>query len=295
MVTKITNVLIVESDLYARNWEEMLLRRDWRTRVVQQVGSPADLAQALADLCQHREKVDLVLIGADLPCDEHWLDEVLEILDACPSPEDASRPAQKKYAPPAFLLLSTRPAFQASRFFERVNFVGYILKDEIRHALAWAVTLAANGQLVITPGVGRLLAPDQLVPGRTLVLDGRTTVAAFSQHDAEAARLSFMFSMERSELADELGISEEYSYGLVSSLYEKMGLNDILSGEASAEQYFGDHPAVQVHLRKAIDTLRKVNAQANKAKSKTVKLKKVREKESLAFHLLTLPEIEEIH
>ena len=35
--------------------------------------------------------------------------------------------------------------------------------------------------------------------------------------------------------------SEEYSYGLVSSLYEKMGLNEIMTGKVDVEQYYGNH------------------------------------------------------
>ena len=105
----------------------------------------------------------------------------------------------------------------------------------------------------------------------------------------------FIFSMERHEFADEEEITEDFSYGVVSALYEKMGLNGILdilkeekaenkilNGEPTAEQYFGNHPAVMVHLKQTLEYLKSTNT------------KKAKDKETLAFHWLTLPDIEKI-
>ena len=36
---------------------------------------------------------------------------------------------------------------------------------------------------------------------------------------------------------------KDYSYGMVSALYKKMGLDDVLEGKVEPEQYFGHHPA----------------------------------------------------
>jgi DNA-binding NarL/FixJ family response regulator len=262
-------VLLVEDDFYARGWMEMLLRRDWRTRVVGEADQARGLAVLLQALRAGQTRVDLALIDTDILATGGRLSEMLEMV--------------ARQLPHAQVLLSgVRPNPGVVQVPGEGQFAGYVLKDEIRYALAWAVSLAMEGHFVLTPGVRDLLGP---LPTGSLVLDGRNPVANFSKRDADAARLAFMFSMERRDLADELEISEEYSYGLVSSLYEKMGLNDILKSDASTEQYFGSHPAVQAHIRETIESLR--------GKEPGGMAHKIKDKETLAFHLLTLPEIEE--
>ena len=49
MVREIS-ILIVEDDIYARYWMEMMLRRDWRTRVVGQVDNAVSLYEALSEI-----------------------------------------------------------------------------------------------------------------------------------------------------------------------------------------------------------------------------------------------------
>ncbi len=265
-------VLLVEDDFYARSWMEMLLRRDWRTKVVGEADQVRGLALLLQELRAGQTRVDLALIDTDILAAGGRLPEMLEMV--------------ARQLPQARVLLSgVRPNPGVAQAPGVGQFGGYVLKDEIRYALAWAVSLVVEGHFVLTPGVRDLFGPGNPLPAGSLVLDGRNPVANFSKRDADAARLAFMFSMERRDLADELEISEEYSYGLVSSLYEKMGLNDILKGEASPEQYFGSHPAVQAHIRETLESLR--------GKEPGGMAHKIKDKETLAFHLLTLPEIEE--
>ena len=277
-MVKEVRVLLVEDDFYARNWMEMLLRRDWRTKVVGEVDNPIALSSVLKEMQAHSGRVDLVLIDTDIPQNQNWLNEVLESLE--------------KHSPKTAILFSgVCPNIQIARLQSKSNFAGYILKDEIRYALAWALSLAAEGHIVITRGVCDLFEKTNPLPRGSLILDGQNSVAKLSKRDTEAARLAFMFSMERRDLADELEISEQYSQGLVSSLYEKIGLNGVLKGEADPEQYFGNHPAVKIHLKQAFETIQKVDAK--KVTSKKNQSKKIKDKETLAFHLLTLPEIEE--
>ncbi|MEI7850038.1 MAG: hypothetical protein WCK35_29870 [Chloroflexota bacterium] len=278
-MVKEIRVILVEDDFYARNWMEMLLRRDWRTKVVGDAGNPVALSILLKEMQTHEERADLILIDTDIPYNNNWLSEALDSL--------------LKHSPKAAVLFTGVTASnQIARLRAQPNFAGFILKDEIRYALAWAVSLAAEGHTIITPGVCDSFENTNPLPRGTLILDGRNPIARFSKRDTEAARLAFMFSMERRDLADELEISEDYSYGLVSSLYEKMGLNDVLKGDVDPEQYFGNHPAVKAHLKQAFETIQKVDAK--KATSKKNQSKKIKDKETLAFHLLTLPYIEEI-
>jgi len=46
-----------------------------------------------------------------------------------------------------------------------------------------------------------------------VVLDGRQPVAGLTGRELEAARMAFLFSLERHDLADELNISKDWSYG----------------------------------------------------------------------------------
>lgn len=288
-MTKEVNVLIVEDDYCARSWMDMLLRRDWRTRVVGEADCPQELVRVLQDLNSHHEKIDLVLIDTEIPHDDYWLNDALRHL--------------AKHNPKTMILfISVTPDLQAARLIAQPNCAGYILKSEIRDALAWAVSLAAESHLVITPGVVKLCADSDLLKAGTLILNGRHTIAKFSKRDAEAARLAFMISMERADLADEMRISVGYSFVLVSSLYVKMGLNDLIRGEQSPEKEFVHHPVIKKHLDQAIEKLRQVkeqnaliqNKESQDGESKDDESPKIKDKETLAFHMLTLPEIEEI-
>jgi len=304
-----THVFLVEDDFYARNWMELLLRRDWRTRVVQQAAGPQDLPAALADLSHQSKRVDLILIDTDTPLDDRWLADTLKRLaEYNATRAQPRRSAKGNNALPAVLFTGVNPNRRTAALTGTPGFAGYILKNEIQYSLAWAVTLAAAGHAVITPGVLHLFDAAELagvrlagagfaaanpLPTGTLILDGRRPLplAGLSARETEAARLAFLFSMERQELADELMITEDYSFGLVSLLFEKIGLNDVLNGAVPAEQVFGDHPAVRKPVEAAIAALRKGAAAGEGARSRG---KKIKNKETLAFHLLTLPQIEKL-
>ena len=262
-------VLLAGDDFYARNWMEMLLRRDLRTKLIGQVSEPISLSAALEDINRHSERVDLILIDTDIPHSPRWLTDVLH---SC-----------EKYSPKtAILFTGCAPNAQVAKLRTLSNFVGYILKGEICYSLAWAVSLADKERMVITPGLRDLFDKNYTFPPGSLILDGREPIANFSKMDLERARMAFIYSMERHEMANELGISEDFSYGVVSALYDKMGLDDVLSGNVDPEQYFGSHPAVINYLKLTLEHLKRTGS------------KKAKNKETLAFHLFTMPYIQEI-
>ena len=262
-------VLLVEDDFYARNWMELLLRRDLRTKLIREVADPAGLAAALEDIHRHHERVDLILIDTDIPQNPRWLNDVLR---SC-----------EKYSPKTTILFTgCNPNMHVAQLSTMPNFAGYILKGEICYSLAWAVSLVDQGRIVITPGVRDLFAKHAVLPAGSLILDGREPIARFSKIEVERARMAFIYSMERHELAHELGISEDFSYGVVSALYDKLGLDEVLSGAVTPEEFFGSHPAV-------INFLQQTMAHLNGSGSR-----KAKNKETLAFHLFTMPEISEI-
>ncbi len=259
---KEARVLIVDDDPFAENWMALLLARDWRTRVVSETTS---LEGMLAVLNTGEEKPNFVLFNVDLLAStQEW-----GRLASLAAPLIAPLP----------VLLVGKTAEKAARIDPFPGFCGYILKSEIRYALSWAVALAEPEQWIITPGIeGHIRLPGK--PTRVLVFDGRKSIHNLTEHEAEVARMALIFSMERRELSDEIKISEDWSYGLVSSIYHKLGLEEILSGELSPTEYLGkafaENPRFQEVLR-----------QASRSRKKN-------DLETLAFHILCMPEIREI-
>jgi hypothetical protein len=116
-----------------------------------------------------------------------------------------------------------------------------------------------------------------IIPENRLILDGRKKIPGFTDHESEVARLAFIFSLGRRDLADELKISEQWSYGLVSELYTKMGLTDIIMGEEDIFSYIGENQIIRNHFE---EILAEIGTS-----------KKARDLETLAYHLITMPEI----
>ncbi len=161
-------------------------------------------------------------------------------------------------------------------------FAGYILKDEIGYSLAWAISLAMRGTWVVTDGIQALAAAEGIpLPARCLVLNGRNImVDHLTERQADVARLAFLFSIERRELADELGVGKDWGYQLVSEVYESLGIKDILTDDAFLKDYFGDFDLILSY----IDRIRKESHGTGKSQ----------DMETLAFHMMTMPEIKEL-
>jgi DNA-binding NarL/FixJ family response regulator len=255
-------VLVVCEDPFVRSWMSSLLVRDWRTRVV---GETEGKAEMLAFFKNSSERTDMILIDADGLDEIGWLGQIPQIL------------ADQRY-PPAILVMGRHPDGRVLHQMSHRSFVGYLIKDEIRYSLAWAASLAAVGHWVMTPGVEPLLAEAGFdLPGKRLVVNGRGQFYDFTESEARVARLAFIFSVERRDLADELKISKAWCYGVVSSIYDKLGMEAILTSQVNPTEYLGDNPIVLAHLKEIIQRLGGS--------------KKAQDMESLAFHLLTMPEI----
>ncbi|RPJ51998.1 MAG: response regulator [Chloroflexi bacterium] len=259
---KEARVLIVEDDPFAESWMALLLARDWRTRVVAEASG---LEEMLSSLNAIEEKPNFVVLNLDLVAGfRDW----------------------SKLAPLAAPLVAPLPVLliaRSTQMLEQIEpfpgFSGCVIKSEIRHALSWAVALAEPEQWVITPGIEKYLRRSNRST-RVLVLDGRKSIHHLTEHEAEVARMALIFSMERRELSDEIKISEDWSYGLVSSIYQKLGLAEIFSGEVDPAEYLGKAFAENLRFQ---DILR----QASRSHKKN-------DLETLAFHILCMPEIREL-
>ena len=260
-------VLIVEDDPYARDCMALLLARDWRTRVIGEAGSEAEVTRLLA------QPVDVILLDTEVPDDRGWLFRLAERM-------------RKLQHRPVILCTGTCALYEVLRGVLRGGFGGYILKGEVLYALASAVTRAATGRWVITPGVQQLAEDRRLtLPEETVMLSGTGRVTGFTPRESEIARLAILFSQPKRDLADELQIRPDEVGKLVSRVYEKLGLRDILDEEVSPEGYFDD-PLMVKRFRAAREKV----AECKQAAAGTRK-PKVSDMETLAFHLLTVPEV----
>jgi DNA-binding NarL/FixJ family response regulator len=259
-------IAIVEDDPFARNWMALLAARDWRTRIVGEFDQPLKVIPLLH---QKAAVVDLILMDTDIPGGENWIPQILGAISGLKHP-------------PAILCTGIRPNPDILGRLTHPCFVGYILKNEINFSLAWAVDIALSGKWVITEGVHSLASAMRFpIPCPCAILDGRKTLqSTLTKRQADVSRLAFLFSMERRELADELGIVEDWSYGLVSQIYEQLGVKDVLTDDESLQAYFGNEPLIRAHVEK-------IRA-AGKSKVKA------HDMETLAFHLITMPEIVEL-
>jgi len=255
-------VAILEDDVFSRNWMALLMVRDWRTRLVGEFSTRVEMCEYLNNGYQ---PFDILILDVDLFGEEFT---VSEICDALTEANNKSK----------ILLTGIQPEERIVRQLINDRVCGYVLKREVGYSLSWVITFAYEGKWIFTPGTMALASDmNHIFPQKRLVLDGRKQIPGFTEHEAEVARLAFIFSLGRRDLADELKISEQWSYGLVSELYEKMGLSDIISGESDLFSYIGESEIIRSHFEEIMEQLGTS--------------KKARDLETLAYHLLTMPEI----
>jgi DNA-binding NarL/FixJ family response regulator len=267
-VAKDIRVLIIEDDPYAQDLMSLLLTRDWRTRVVAEVSDRAELENFLA---QGNPRIDVIVLDTEMPGNPELPFELAAMTQGLP-------------LHPKVLYTATKSARPAVEKILQAGCGGFVLKSELLYALGAAVSLVADGQCVITPGIqGILLGFDY--PSGVHVLDGRKQWVAFTPREREIIRLAMIFNLAIRDMADELVLSAGWVSEVVSMIYLKLGLREILTGEAALEDYFSDEN-VLAHCR-AI-TQRGETAAGDK------KLRKAPWMSTLAFHLLTIPEVEVI-
>ena len=256
-------VSIMCDDLFARNWMALLIVRDWRTRLTAELN------------CQQNPY--LYIEKNHLPCDLLVVD--LDSLSYNPSLITNLNAQEATKKPIKILGISSVPE---SRFLNRIQpdlFAGYLIKEEIGTSLGWAIAFIAENKQVFTPSsyqmastVGFPIAEDKII------LKTRKH-AAITERQKEIAQMAIIYSIGRRDLADELQISDQWSYGMVSELYERLGLADLTSNDESTLSFLQGDTKITQKLEKIIDDLGDG--------------KKARDLETLAFHLLTMPVIEE--
>jgi DNA-binding NarL/FixJ family response regulator len=259
-------VLIVEDDPYARDLMSLLLTRDWRTRVVGEVDSKSALEEFLS---QPGQNIDLVILDTEIPGEPELPFELADI-------------TRNLSSSPVILYTATRADAEVLFRLSQIGFGGYLLKGELLYAMASAVAEAYAGNCVITPGVQQI-ASRQMLPDRTLVLDGRKLVTDFTPRENELIRLGIIFNLAIRDMADELVLSPGWVSEITSTIYRKLGVREILSGDEPLESFFDDE---------AVLARCKAISKRTKAKQAKGQLRKAPWMATLAFHLLTVPKEE---
>jgi DNA-binding NarL/FixJ family response regulator len=261
-------VLIIEDDPYARDLMSLLLTRDWRTRVVGEIADEGDLTLLLHD---EMLKADVVILDTEMP-DEPGI------------PARLAELTREMLAPPQILYTGTKTNRDILEKVMSGNCSGYVLKQDILYALGSAVALAACGSCVITPGIHKA-AQRYAFPNGTIILDGRKLDNNFSRREKELIRLGIIFNLAIRDIADELVLGAGWVSEIISTIYKKLGVREILTGEIPLDMYFSDE-AVLSHCQDIV--------KRSLDKRRDGKLRKAPWMSTLAFHLLTVPEFNEI-
>ncbi len=268
-------VFIIDEDPFSLGWSSLILARDWRSQVVGGVTGLEEGKTLLAKLDRPAlsKKIDLILIDA----------EQLITARGKISWREKLKPFS---AIPLILLLAknTDPIIYGGIDLDLKNLCGYLVKSEICDSLGWAVALAQPGRWVITPSVERLIRPQTTVLPTT-ILDGRSSRFGWKDPEKQFARLALIFSMGRAELSDENNLGE-WAFGKVSKLYKDLGIDEILSGKIDPSEILGVS-FTQLPRFKAIQS--SVNNLING------KRRRGKDFEALAFHILTMPDVQEIN
>lgn len=262
--------MIIEDDPYACDLMAMMLARDWRTRVVAELGSGTE-TEIKELLKRPNHHIDLVIIDTETPRDPHWPAHAAEIVLA-------AQPV------PAILYTCTRPDPSLLEHLPLTSKGGYLVKSEILYALASAVCLASNGNWVITPGV-QDLADKIKFPRTTFIVSGDKQAVHFTRRENDLLRLGILFNLSQRDIADELIVSTDFVSEVMGHIYEKLGLHEILAGEVSLEEYFSDETV----LARCKSILKRA---PGNAQEKT--LRKAPWMATLAFHLMTAPRVEKL-
>ncbi|HBY07261.1 MAG TPA: hypothetical protein DEH22_05550 [Chloroflexi bacterium] len=262
-MAKDIQTIIIEDDPYARDLMTLLLTRDWRTRVIAEI---ADQNELIAFIDEYHPPIDVVILDTEIPGESDLPFMLTELLRKLP----------KK---PAILYTATHADPRVLEHLVQIGFAGYVLKNELHYALGAAVAAVARGEMVITPGI-QPLAARYSVCREAKIIRGSRIEDVFTPRESELVRLALIFNLSIRDMADELVLSPEWVSEVVSGVYKKLGLREILAGEVSLEDYFDD-PAV-------LERCQEITARTQ-TKLADGRLRKAPWMSTLAFHLLTSP------
>jgi len=250
-------IAILDSDPYSRSWIASLLMRDWRTRIIAELDTYAQLKTMLA---QSLMPVDFVIADLDNKAENYTLPAVLSLI-------------QKNYRKTKVIAIAQETNEETLRLFSSPAFCGYLLKSEAQISLAWAARQCSEGSMVITPGVEKAASLLGIrLPRNCNVLEERSAATYLSRAEQFKVRLAFVMSMERDTMADEMQLEVDSVFTLISRLYESVGVNDLLDEDNWIQLLCKEDPVLKEKIQAYLEN----NATAPG-------------KETVAYHIVTRP------
>lgn len=258
----VQQVVILSEDIFSRNWMAQLIMRDWRTQVMGEAATLADLQDLLKG--SSARYIDVLIVDVD-----NTESDLLSICDMVNS-----------LSPDLMVILISKRADPDLLTWVHEPYIGgYLVKEEVEISLAWAVVKVVQGFLVLSKSVESLAISNRLSFDKDcIVLDGIEAGEYLSPAENRKARLAFVVSMSRGNLADELILSPNSSMTLVSNLYNQIGMNDLLNGDDWIQFKIEENTLILSHLEKGNG-------------GKKYKTDKHTAKETLAYHIYTKPKI----
>jgi len=160
---------------------------------------------------------------------------------------------------------------------------GIMLKKEIGFCFAWALDYVNKDSWVMTPSMERFFIRHSIRPPKNrIVLSNQNFLLPLSDRQKEAVILNNIFGLDHQTLASTMGITKGSSYGLISSIYEKLEIGKILIGENDIHDYIPSHSNIELAVQNIC------------AKVKDNGSRKINQKNELVFHIVTCPQIEHI-
>lgn len=194
MAVKAFKVLILDTDYYARQAISSYLAWDRRTRVVH-------LDDTLESVVQYMERVPQI----------EWPDVVLLDADAAPAPEALARLVKQleKTIPNVMtLVLDRKLDLDTVRAVAQAGADGYLLRDEVRIHIAWAIVWAKDHDFVVTASVKEALKDEfESRLFRSATVPERRQYPELTQRIRQALQLCVVEGMSAELAADEMGLS----------------------------------------------------------------------------------------
>ena len=258
-----TRVIIVDDDMYARNWMAFLLTRDLRTQVVATVSGPRKAKTALHTM-HPLEPIDIVIIDTEFPDEREWAFQIAKLFHS-------------KQRQPYIIYTGTRVDRQLlPTIINKPVCRGYLLKQEISYALAAAISQVMAGHWVTTPSVQQTTHQQKLtLPPKTIVLQGQeqTLLETLTTSELAVFQLAILFNLTSKEIADELKLGKGYVNQLISRAYNKVGVRDLIQGDIPVEAMFQQQQLQQLVQQMSLPERQKLV-----------------EMTTWAFHILTEPD-----
>jgi DNA-binding NarL/FixJ family response regulator len=284
------HVVVIEDDPYANDIMMMLLARDYRTHVVKEISNQVTLdlfdSPASLLLAENLTKVDVVILDTETPWNSNLPFQIAERLSTWAKP-------------PKILCTATHPLAEAIEVFSKLNsFAGYLVKAEVLYSLASVVCLAAKGYCVITPQVCSMVEKRlgrETFPAETLVVSsgGMSKVdKELNQTGKEIFRLGIIFNLPQYDIHDELSLSEVWVAKTMSKGYLSLQIPDLVSGDTSLDDLFNnpyiDNSKILDLYQEVLENLPEYLERRHSERRNS----KFRNMSTLAFHLLTIPNIQ---